>query len=141
MTQCSSSFLLGYILQLPSAPEIPYEHEYYMKPTLVEEPSKCAFNQLKVIKISGLKGHCNEMRLLKFLLEKAIILEKVVLVMAPTSEKDLRTQSESIQKPLLSTLREQLLLLPKASSGAQIVLCEYSEDDKSLCPTHTDVYL
>lgn len=111
-----------------------------MKPPLVEEPSECTLSQLKVIKISGLKGHCNEMRLLKFLLEKAIILEKVVLVMAATSEKDLRTQSESIQMPLLSNLRERLLLLPKASSGAQIVLCEYSEDDNSLCPKHTDVY-
>ncbi|XXG59648.1 hypothetical protein AAC387_Pa04g1697 [Persea americana] len=140
LKHCICPCLEKLFIDLPSAPEIPYEYEYYMKPPLVEEPSECTLSQLKVIKISGLKGHCNEMRLLKFLLEKAIILEKVVLVMAATSEKDLRTQSESIQMPLLSNLRERLLLLPKASSGAQIVLCEYSEDDNSLCPKHTDVY-
>lgn len=128
-------------LQLPSAPEIPYECEYYTKPTLVEEPSKCTFSQLKAIKINGFKGHCNEMRLLKFLLEKAFSLEKLVLVMVPTlSKKDSCAQSESTQMPLLSDLHEQLLLLPKASSGARIVLCDYSEDDNSLRPIHTDVY-
>lgn len=133
--------LLVTCLQLPSFHVMPHVCEYYLKPPLVEEPSECAFNHLKTIKINGLKGHCNEMRLLKFLLEKAISLEKLVLVMAPTlSKKDSCAQSESTQKPLLSDLHEQLLLLPKASSGARIVMCDYSEADNSLCPIHADVY-
>ncbi|RWR90832.1 F-box/FBD/LRR-repeat-like protein [Cinnamomum micranthum f. kanehirae] len=138
LKNCVCPCLEKLFIYLPSAPEIPYEYDYYMKPPLVEEPSERAFNHFKVIKISGFKGHCDETRLLKTLLEKAIISEKVVLVLSPTLEKDSRTRTESTQMP--SNLHEELLLLPKAASVAQIVLCAYSEDYDSLCPTQTNVY-
>lgn len=112
------SYLVAF-LQLPSAPV--YELNY-KKPPVVEEPSECAFNQLTAIKINGFKGHRNEMRLIKFLLEKAILLKKLVLVMAPVSKEDSKSQSESTRMLLLSNLREQLLLLPIASGGRVLAL-------------------
>lgn len=89
-------------LQPPSAPV--YELNY-KKPPVVEEPSECAFNQLTAIKINGFKGHRNEMRLIKFLLEKAILLKKLVFVMAPVSKEDSKSQSESTRMLVLSNLR------------------------------------
>lgn len=110
----------------------------------MEYPSECIFGHLKTIKMNSFLGRNHEMQLVKFFLEKAIVLESMVLV---TPRKDInvalkkrysatsQTPSEELQ---LEHIQDQLLLLPKASFDAEIVLCEDGEDNNSLRPTHTE---
>ncbi|XP_077242104.1 F-box/FBD/LRR-repeat protein At1g13570-like [Tasmannia lanceolata] len=108
-------------------------------------PVKCVFDNLKTIKMSSFRGQKNEMLLVKFFLEKAIVLESLVLVVPENSignvNKDYSSasQSESLEMPL-KLLHEELLLLPKASRKAQIVLCENPQDYNSLCPAHVKAH-
>lgn len=77
------------------------------------------------------------MMVVKFLLKKAVLLETIVLVTPKEGiEAYRRDESLSQAKPDVALLHEQLLLLPKVSTNAQIVLHEHSEDDNSLFCTH-----
>lgn len=110
----------------------------------MEETSVCIFNHLKTIKINSFKGHKNDMRLAKFLLQKATELESLVLV-APKNnidedvEKHSALQATSSEKPS-QRLHKRLSLRPKASIAVQIILHEYWEDDDTLRPTHTEFH-
>ncbi|XP_058089570.1 FBD-associated F-box protein At5g22730-like [Magnolia sinica] len=123
-------------IQVPAIEMIEMDEHYNTQRMVVEEPSNCIFDNLKSIKITGFKGHRNEMRLVKFLLEKAIVLEALILIV----KKDSTVYSEFTQILPLPSLHDQLVSLPKASSDARIVLCEQSDDDNKLVPTHTEVY-
>ncbi|XP_058089656.1 putative FBD-associated F-box protein At1g61330 isoform X2 [Magnolia sinica] len=108
----------------------------YFDNIAVKETSECIFDKLKLIKITGIMGHRNEMRLVKFLLEKATVLEALILI----GQKDSFLQSKFTQIQPLMLLHDQLLSLPKTSLDARIVLCEQSDDDNNLWPTHTEAY-
>lgn len=113
----------------------------------VEDPSDISFNNLKVIKISNFRGRKAEMRLVGFLLQKAVYLETLVLVWPPESAEESMDMEPSNSGPETATtrindlvnLQVQLSLLPKAASQARILLCEHSED-LSLTPTHTEYF-
>ncbi|KAF9611814.1 hypothetical protein IFM89_035799 [Coptis chinensis] len=111
-----------------------------------EEPSSCFFYNLQIVKITSFRGSDTEMKMVKFFLDKAIVLESLVLVVASDFhlEKDIdnikdgdgvASQSENCNVPL-RILHDQLLKLPKASTDAQILLFEHWEVDTSLCPKH-----
>ncbi|KAJ8617255.1 hypothetical protein MRB53_013441 [Persea americana] len=102
-----------------------------------EEPSGCVFHRLKTITLNGFYGSGWQMMVVKFLLKKAVLLETIVLVTPKEGiEAYRRDESLSQAKPNVALLHEQLLLLPKVSTNAQIVLHEHSEDDNSLFCTH-----
>lgn len=72
---------------------------------------------LKMVKISNFHGYSNEILMVKFSQLRAVALEFLVLVAAV--EKANSTASFHTH---LCSVYEQLLLLPKASSKAQIML-------------------
>lgn len=89
-----------------------------------------------------------EMRLVRFLLERAVVLETMVLVTPPKvdlkggiNHEQYKSVSEAISQNDIDLMvpHGQPSLLPKASR-ASIVLCEYSEDDKALTPKHTEYF-
>jgi len=115
---------------------------------VVEEPLDVVFSHLKVIKLSNFKGCESEMRLVKFLLLKALVLESLVLVAPPKSdlmgcmdaeENAWASEAASTQTiEDMTSLRSTLALFPRASPSANILLCEYLEDDKQMMPTHIE---
>ncbi|KAF9625217.1 hypothetical protein IFM89_020803 [Coptis chinensis] len=111
-----------------------------------EEPSSCFFYNLQIVKITSFQGSHTEMKMVEFFLDKAVVLESLVLVVASDFhlEKDIdsikegdgvASQSENCNVPL-RILHDQLLQLPKVSTDAQILLFEHWEVDTSLCPKH-----
>ena len=88
------------------------------------------------------------MQLMKFLLEKAIRLESLVIVAPPPElnegiEKDQidsSSQSKTSERIFLRIMRGQLSMLPKASSNVSILVHDFWEDDKGLNPKHMEVY-
>ncbi|XP_010932063.1 F-box/FBD/LRR-repeat protein At1g13570 [Elaeis guineensis] len=139
---CQTPFIEKLFIQLPKGPEDPQEIRS------VPEPSDITFNHLKAIKLSNFKGGMSEMRLVRFLLERAVVLETMVLVAPPKADlkesinhEQYNSASEAISQDNvdLMVLRGQLSLLPK-TSRANIVLCEYLEDDKALAPKHTEYF-
>ena len=133
-------------LQLPryieDHPDSDFEFNDFKKPPDV------IFNNLKVIKVNNFRGTTSELRLLKFLLQKAVVLQFLVIVAPPTDTKE-ETDAEHIgsssqckpnERVGLRIFRGQLSVLPKASSNVHIVVCDYLDDDTGLNPLHTQVY-
>lgn len=95
--------------------------EFLIFDSLKKQPD-VIFNNLKVIKVSNFRGGKFEIRLLKFLLEKAVTLQTIVIVAPPVDAKngaDVEyTGSSSQCKPSellrLKVLPGQLSRLPKA---------------------------
>lgn len=80
-----------------------------------------------------------DMLTVKYLLEKAIVLETMVLV-PPKEVSKGSAGNDSISqanpnKASLKLLHEQLLLIPKVSKNAKFVLYENAEDDHSSLAT------
>ncbi|MQL84470.1 hypothetical protein Taro_016957 [Colocasia esculenta] len=99
-------------VNLPSLP-----HEEYT--SLGERSSAVAhFNRLKVIKMHNFKEFVSEMRLVRFLLQRTPVLELLLLVVRP--------ELMFVRK---QDLQRRMLALPRISPAAQIVVCEYLEDD------------
>jgi hypothetical protein len=90
------------------------------------------FRNLKWIKITNFKGSTVELKLVKFLIEKAIALESIFLVM---NQCDKSNNSLSLR-----IVQGQISILPKASKDAHIVLCGSSDHDCMIRPTHTIYY-
>jgi FBD len=87
------------------------------------------FQNLKWIKITNFEGSPIELKLVKFLLEKAIVLESIFLVM--------KRCDKSNDSSSLRIVQEQISILPKASKDAHVVLCGSSDHDCMINPTHT----
>ncbi|XP_058073165.1 putative FBD-associated F-box protein At1g61330 [Magnolia sinica] len=136
---CPCPRLEKLFIELPSANEDPSQRDYQWE-RLRTNSLPIMFDHLKVIKMNGFRGLKDEMLLVKFFLEKAIVLESLVLV-APQEgvfnmKKDSASESKSVNR-----LRKLLLTLAKVSSSdAQILVSESSEDDGALAPTHLEVY-
>ncbi|XP_078149080.1 F-box protein At4g09920-like [Carex rostrata] len=96
------------------------------------EPLDVVFKNLKWIKIANYDSSPHELKLVKFLLEKATVLESIFLVM---NQCDISNNSSSLR-----TVQEQLSSLPKASKDAQIVICGPLDRDCTMNPTHTRFY-
>lgn len=108
----------------------------------METPQDIDFSHLRVIKMTNFKGWRNEIRLLKFLLEKALCLESLIILVAPLVENgmDLVSQNKQLsESQRLAILSGQISMPPKASSQAQIILCDSSQDDKRIQPVHQGV--
>lgn len=116
----------------------------------VEETSECIFNGLHTIKINNFQGSKAEMLLVKFLIEKAVNLESLVLVYLTSSYQEeginnmgmVSTSQSQLQscETQLRLLQDQLSILLKASSKARIVLYEQGKDESRLSPTHSGYY-
>ncbi|KAJ3687033.1 hypothetical protein LUZ61_016197 [Rhynchospora tenuis] len=85
------------------------------------------FPNLKFIKITNFVGLSEELKLVKFFLEKAIVLESIFILI---SDCDILNNSLS-QK----IIQGQLSVIPKASKDAHIVMA-----DCTLNPTHATLY-
>ncbi|XP_058073168.1 putative F-box/FBD/LRR-repeat protein At1g78760 [Magnolia sinica] len=111
------------------SPSVEHPSTYYLYEKLPgEDPLEIVFDHLKVIKMTGFIGGDLEMQLVKYFLERSIVLELLVLV-APQN---------GVFK-MKRILRKRLSILAKAStSNARILISEYSDDDGALVPTHTD---
>ncbi|KAF5184069.1 Fbd-associated f-box protein [Thalictrum thalictroides] len=108
----------------------PYEEE-------TNVPSSCTFYNLRIVKISHFRGTDTELKVVKFFLDTAFLLETLILVAAPDSFTDtVRNNTEdgcgAFQsgncKKTTSILRDEMLCWPKASKDAQI-LFEHSKFD------------
>nr|CAD1823405.1 unnamed protein product [Ananas comosus var. bracteatus] len=100
---CEAPLLEKLFIQLSAAPE---DSEY--NNIDLQEALGVPFNQLKVIKLSSFKGGKNEMRLVKFLLERAPVLEKMLIVPPPKAllkediiSNELKSELPCCQKHLL----------------------------------------
>ncbi|XP_020593286.1 putative F-box/LRR-repeat protein At5g54820 [Phalaenopsis equestris] len=130
---CSSPFLDKLFILLPTHIDDPNEEKYWVRVLNPLSPDDISFDHLKMIKVTNFKGSRNEMRLVSFLLQKAAILETLVLVLPAVQE------GNGKETLVLRILRGQVLLLEKASPCAQIILHEFGEDD-GLNPTHVEIY-
>lgn len=144
---CPSPFLEKLFIQLPKISQQP-DHRCCVI-TVVQEPSDVVFSHLKMIKLSNFNGCAAEMRLVRFLLERAVVLVSLVIVTPQKTElkesmdvdqSDAVSEANSKDRLDLMMLREQLALLPKTSAGANVIVCEYMEDYETLNPTHTEYY-
>ncbi|PKA53551.1 Putative FBD-associated F-box protein [Apostasia shenzhenica] len=99
-----------------------------------EEPPKGGFNNLKVVKMSGFKGHLHETELAGFLLNNAGILEHFVVTV---SLEHIEGECENHKRDLLQYLTMQLSMLPKTSAKADIILTE--SDDLQFRPVHSQI--
>ncbi|KAH7675700.1 RNI-like protein [Dioscorea alata] len=140
---CPSPNVEKLFIQLPKFHENKYRSS--TPEPVVEEPSAVTFNHLKVIKMNNFKGCKSEMRLIRFLLEKATVLEVLLLVVPkkPGMEEDNSSSSEThyyVDRREMEMIHGQLVSFPKSSPGAKVVLCEYDEDDQGITPTHTEYF-
>ncbi|MQL84455.1 hypothetical protein Taro_016967 [Colocasia esculenta] len=110
----------------------------------IEQPQDVHFNQLRVIKMYNFKGTRSEMEMVTLLLEKAPVLESLVLVAPPkpSGAGDGR-HGRSRRRKLVAAmnmriLQKQVQALPRVSGAVQIVACEYLEDDNKLRATHNE---
>ncbi|XP_011043339.1 PREDICTED: putative FBD-associated F-box protein At1g61330 [Populus euphratica] len=90
-----------------------------------------SFDCLKFIKLPGFKFQKDELMLVKFFLERAIFLEKLVLVTP-------KSRHARVPKPNLHAYY-QYLQSWKASPGAQIAVFEHL-NDTSVCPMHSKTW-
>ncbi|KAJ6416509.1 hypothetical protein OIU84_002382 [Salix udensis] len=89
------------------------------------------FDSLKFIKLPGFKFQKDELMLVKFLLERAISLEKLVLVTP-------KSRHGRVFTPNLQAYYQHLRSW-KASPAAQIAVFEHL-NDTSICPTHSKTW-
>ncbi|XP_073008856.1 putative FBD-associated F-box protein At5g53635 isoform X1 [Typha latifolia] len=127
-------------IELPTSMRDPFVEKYLE--VVEEESPDDGLENIRMIKMNSFKGHYNEMRLVRFLLEKASRLDSLIIV-APQdhhlkSEKHCRNGA-ACQPNVLDLLRLQLSCLTKASENAQIILS--GDDDYPIRPTHSQVYL
>ncbi|KAK9085118.1 hypothetical protein Sjap_025529 [Stephania japonica] len=100
-----------------------------------ELASTCSFDNLKIVKITNFCGSKTEMRLVKSFLSKSVSLELMMLVAAKNSEME--KQIAHVKNSGTSTVLDELLILPKASNDARVVLCgDWEADSRNLRHKH-----
>lgn len=103
-----------------------YEEEYEMMKNQLADFKFC---HLKTVKIEYFTGIEYEMWWMKFLLEKAVVLESLILIY-PTKYKE--GTLEYMEK--LLWFYEQLLSMERASSRAKVIVSSCSDDCNGLSP-------
>lgn len=113
----------------------------------IQKPPDITFDNLKVIKMTNFLGSNNEMKLVKFLLERAAVLEYLLLVSPPFDDTGcLAKQNVGIErtKPeermCIKIILGQISMLPKASPEVCIKLVEFQQDEDIINPTHNNIY-
>ncbi|KAF5180330.1 hypothetical protein FRX31_030083 [Thalictrum thalictroides] len=117
-----------------------------------EVPLSCTFYNLRIVKINHFRGSDTELKMAKFFLDTAILLESLILVAAPDSPTDTVRNHEEEEdgsgtshqfgtcQKARSILVDEMLNWPKASKDAQIIFFEHLELDTTVHPTHTEFY-
>ncbi|KAJ4782731.1 FBD-associated F-box protein [Rhynchospora pubera] len=90
------------------------------------------FPNLKFIKITNFGGSSLELKLVKFFLERAIVLDSIYILLNQSS-----ISNNSLSRRII---QGQLSVLPKASKDALIVICGPLDCDCTINPTHTTLY-
>lgn len=115
----------------------------------VKDPLNVYFNHLKVVSIRNFLGCEGGMRLVSFLLEKAANLESLVLIMHPKFTDQImeiewsnNSVSGAASRKMndLKSLNDEVLMLPKASAHANILLFEHEVGNMYWNPTHTEYF-
>ncbi|KAJ4769369.1 FBD-associated F-box protein [Rhynchospora pubera] len=128
---CPSPYLEKLFIQLPS-------NGYQQNDQKVLVPKEKAtpdivFQNLKWIKITNFGGTALELKLVRFLLEKAILLESIIFVFM--NQWDISNNSSSLR-----IIEGQLSVIQKASKDVNIVICGPLDHDCTINPTHTTFY-
>ncbi|XP_058071253.1 F-box protein At5g03100-like [Magnolia sinica] len=141
---CLCPCLEKLFIELLYAIEDPSQRNFWCDRQPADDTADIVFCHLKVIKINGFRGLKDEIQLVKFFLEKAIVLESLVLVAPQKAVSDMMKDSASESKSIKAQfviLHDLLLNFAKASSSdAQILMYEYSDYDGALAPTHAEYY-
>lgn len=113
----------------------------------IQMPPDIAFDNLKVIKMTNFQGSNNELKLVKFLLERAAVLEYLLLVSAPfddtgclAKQNDGIEQTKPEERMCIKIILGQISMLPKASPEVCIKLVEFHQDEDTINPTHNNLY-
>ncbi|KAG6530021.1 F-box/FBD/LRR-repeat protein At1g16930-like [Zingiber officinale] len=139
-----SPFLEKLFIQLPKdVHDLP---EYFkLIISDIQKPPDIAFDNLMVIKMTNFQGSNNEMKLVKFLLERAAALEYLLLVSPPFDGTDcLAKQNVEIEQTnpeermWIKIILGQISVLPKASPEVCIKLVEFWQDEDTINPTHNN---
>ncbi|KAG6518269.1 F-box/LRR-repeat protein 13-like isoform X2 [Zingiber officinale] len=134
---CECPRLEKLFIELPTNTRDPFVEKYLE--ISEEDPPEVEFEYLKMIKISNFKDHSNEMRLVRFLLEKASSLESFVVV-APKElvGDEYNKRDPNARSDFLQYLQLKLSSIQKVPLRRQIILSDH--DDNKFRPTHWDVY-
>ncbi|WOL15681.1 hypothetical protein Cni_G24462 [Canna indica] len=133
---CKCDRLEKLVIKLPTAMRDPFVENFLSIP--MEEPPEVDFKSLRAIKLKSFKGHKNEMKLVRFLLGKASLLETLMLITCNENMVEEYTKHRVGDSPeFLDFLQQQLSVFAKASVDAQIILREH--DDNNFNPTHRGV--
>ncbi|KAJ1698713.1 hypothetical protein LUZ63_007225 [Rhynchospora breviuscula] len=127
---CPSPFLEKLFIQLPFPSE--FLNVQSNSATAEEIISEIEFPSLKFIKITNFGGSPQELILVKFFLEKAIMLETIFTLM---NQRD--DSNNSLSRRIIEG---QLSVIPKASKDAYIVVCGQLDHDCWINPTHAKLY-
>ncbi|KAJ4763967.1 F-box protein [Rhynchospora pubera] len=127
---CPSSFLEKLFIQLPFPSKFLCVESN--SATAEEIISEIEFPSLKCIKIANFGGSSQELKLVKFFLEKAIMLESIFILMNQCDDSN-----NSLSRRIIEG---QLSVMPKASKDARIVICGQLDHDCSINPTHAKLY-
>ncbi|KAJ4782730.1 F-box protein [Rhynchospora pubera] len=118
---CPSPFLEKLFVQITSD-----SYKESISGSVEEIITDIVFPNLKFIKITNFGGSSAELKLVKFFLEKAIVLESIFILM-----NDCHISNNCFQR----IIEGQLSVIPKASKDAHIVIA-----DCALNPTHATLY-
>ncbi|KAL5976228.1 hypothetical protein ACLOJK_041880 [Asimina triloba] len=140
---CPCPRLEKLFIELPSAYTEPSQRNYHYSRIPEGDSPEMAFPHLKTVKVNGFRGFENEIWLVKFFLERAIALDSLLLVAPPKgirNEREGSTSDPGGSANPLDLLFQKLGTFRKASSDAEITICEYSEGGDFLSPTHMEVF-
>ncbi|KAK9085122.1 hypothetical protein Sjap_025533 [Stephania japonica] len=105
-----------------------------------EELAACWLDNLKIVKITNFRGTTYEMRFVKVILSKCLSLEQMVIVAAQNFDQEKQMTQVSDSSTATRTAVGELLITPKVSNGARIVVCrDWEADSKNLSHTHANV--
>ncbi|KAF9619651.1 hypothetical protein IFM89_007972 [Coptis chinensis] len=97
------------------------DYEYTNQVELFEEEdmmSNCKLSHLKLVEIQGFRGYENEVKLVKFFLENATVLEQM-FIMVSNSDKRSCVDNQEMMK-----IGRKLLRHPRASSSVGILFLQ-----------------
>ncbi|KAJ4769371.1 F-box protein [Rhynchospora pubera] len=127
---CPSPYLEKLFIQLP----INFYQQKDISDLVTAEQNtpNIVFRNLRWIKITNFEGTPLELKLVKFFLEKAIVLQSIFIVL---NQCDISSNSLFVR-----IIEGQLSVIPKASKDANIVMCGPFDHDCMINPTHTIIY-
>ncbi|KAL5701395.1 hypothetical protein ACHQM5_026738 [Ranunculus cassubicifolius] len=80
--------------------------------------SNCKLSHLKVVEIRYFEGSENELKMVKFILENALVLEKLIITTAPYDSAASKSNQE------MANIGRKFLTYPRASSSVGILFSQ-----------------